>query len=1446
MGRLIVFTRNFLPCSPIALAACIAALLACWVSPGVQAAEEGVRELVLPGIVVEEEPRPEIGLDVPPATYPVRSVEQSPISGAEHGFVKTTTGTLVFGIDDLGVPGRMPINLGRVYDSKFSSAFPPPAPGAKLEPRWTQDLGENWILGFSSYLLSTQGGYDMATPEGDLIEWQFSGGTYSKTVDVPSPYLSLALSSPTEMKVKLMDGTAWTYTSGVMSGVSHGLTKIEDRTGNAITLIYTSGYLSRIMNTDGRFIDILRPMFDPSYPPVAFPTYRIVKLRDFLGREVVFDYDGYSRLSAATDIHGNVWQYLYNAQKKVASASDPLGNTFLDATYDGNNRVASIGTNAGLWTVSYDTVFHETTVTDALSNEWEYHFESSTGITTAIHEPTGGIHTTALDANKNPITYTPPVGDASTWTYDSLHRALTHSPAGTTQSIQYTYDSTAGWVDTVTDVDTGVKTFVRNADGRVLEEIDAMGNKTTATYAVNGDRLTLTKPKGNAPGGSGFTWTFTYDQFGQILTATDPMARVFEFDYSVYGAVTAIRRPDHDDGQGGIVMAERSYGRDSGDRLTSTTDPLGNTWSRTYDTAGRLEQVNGPAGTEYRYGFDARHRLTSVTIEAGVNDLVTTLAYDSLGRVQSKTLPTGVSYTYAYDASSRLTGKTDPLARNLTYARDTAGQISAITYPGGRQVVLQRDTAGRLKQKTLPGGEVHRVEYGDNGLVTKLEVERSSTWLSVVEWTYDLARRVSQVRTIFDIEGSYPDDCLLDVFYDENDNITTLWDNCIGIPLYNYVYDDLDRVTQATAQFYEDWTYSYAPHAGHRISAISDTNDRNEHWAFDIAGRLTSRSWTGFNAETGSLSYTFDAEDRLTTNSDVIGGSSLVRNYLTSGAVDTVDEMDGATLIATTTHQYDAFGQMTGKDRVVVGGPAEEFVFQWDDVGRITYSRHDNIIRQFAWSDLPTDADADFQVNRSSNVYYDANYEMTYGYDGRLRSMSGTTDENLLSTSLVENVWLPTAQDNLLYSTRDDSPYGLPEKQAQGPNGAYASWSNAVHGLRNPASLVDRTEIQNSPEIGASSLNPRAVLGLGSWEAAMTEGGGSHGSISGVVTGLLAGRIQMDQLNRFERRFESTVNSFGDADFGQSDVIDEWTQISLSSGHGDDAPPTAAVVAPGGNHAQGGIEDPRTELFVEINVCDYAIVDLARRQPRAESYRCGLPLILPLGSPPSSCEFEFEDDNRFPEPPGPVVLGPGGINILSGEMHVSDVDLSVFDATGAIEFVRTYRSNFQAATSLGYRWTHNWEERIIEATNAEETPQCGNIVRWVKADGRFQNFVFEAGASIALFNGGEYRLRRTNPLGSPHTYYIRDDKGEIKTFDAASGNMMTQVVYGLNVRNINYTNGKIQAVYVNGAHRLNFVHTGDRLTRVENPNSQDQWVEYFYNGLDQLRGSQASVDVFRL
>ena len=82
-------------------------------------------------------------------------------------------------------------------------------------------------------------------------------------------------------------------------------------------------------------------------------------------------------------------------------------------------------------------------------------------------------------------------------------------------------------------------------------------------------------------------------------------------------------------------------------RILTETDGEGNTFSYTYDPAGKVTSVSGPDGAvDYRAEYDVRGRIITAT---DGNGNVTGYRHDKWGRVTGVILPDGGTEHYAYD-----------------------------------------------------------------------------------------------------------------------------------------------------------------------------------------------------------------------------------------------------------------------------------------------------------------------------------------------------------------------------------------------------------------------------------------------------------------------------------------------------------------------------------------------------------------------------------------------------------------------------------------------------------------------------------------------------------------------------------------------------------------------------------------------------------------------------
>ncbi|MCW7542075.1 hypothetical protein OOT46_30225 [Aquabacterium sp. A7-Y] len=202
-----------------------------------------------------------------------------------------------------------------------------------------------------------------------------------------------------------------------------------------------------------------------------------------------------------------------------------------------------------------------------------------------------------------------------------------------------------------------------------------------ATTDVDGSKAFSATP---ATGVAARQWSYTYNQYGQVLTEDGPRTDVADVTrYEYY--------PD--------TTAEWTQGD-----LKQVTNPAGQVMKYTkFNAHGQVLSMSDANGVVTTYSYDLRQRVKSVT----VGSELTTYDYYPTGLLQRVTQPDGSYIEYRYDDAHRLVSLHDGLGNTVSYTLDNAGNRTQeeVKDPAGvlmRNMTRAYDALGRLQ--TVTGG----------------------------------------------------------------------------------------------------------------------------------------------------------------------------------------------------------------------------------------------------------------------------------------------------------------------------------------------------------------------------------------------------------------------------------------------------------------------------------------------------------------------------------------------------------------------------------------------------------------------------------------------------------------------------------------------------------------------------------------------------------------------
>jgi len=279
--------------------------------------------------------------------------------------------------------------------------------------------------------------------------------------------------------------------------------------------------------------------------------------------------------------------------------------------------------------------------------------------------------------------------------------------------IHYQYDH-MGNVTQKTDGIGNIEYFSYDAAGRLVSSTDRTGTVHTIICDLLGNPLTKTSTGWN----SALTKTYTYDGMGNIITVTDA----------------------------GGTIAYTYDGR--GNRLTETRGNTSTTF--TYNRVGSMTssviEIGGVVQQNVSYEYNNMGKIAKVRENSAV---VTTYAYDILGRQLTAANANGVTETRVYNAAGLITSLTN------TAGNTVISQYAYTYYYDGNQRTKSDasgtteyfyDGVNRLEKTILADGTVQEYEFDNNSNRNILTVTDGTT-VTETTYAYDANDRLTDKTT---------------------------------------------------------------------------------------------------------------------------------------------------------------------------------------------------------------------------------------------------------------------------------------------------------------------------------------------------------------------------------------------------------------------------------------------------------------------------------------------------------------------------------------------------------------------------------------------------------------------------------------------------------------------------------------------------------------------------
>ncbi|WP_160038864.1 RHS repeat-associated core domain-containing protein [Paenibacillus sp. USDA918EY] len=910
--------------------------------------------------------------------------------------IATATGDVQISNVDMTLPGLIPFDLVRTYDSsraneqigvrfdEGSGTYQNESSVRKEELMSSLGRGWRWDLPF---ITNRAGSRQIYIP---------SVGTYNLSDSLKLEgygWNDLTILTDTSITV---DGISSAYRLSVLNGYDYffsgegNLLQIKDGYDNHVDFKYTTingvSVLKEISNNEGNSIGF------------SYDSLTVTVQQKGTDRKIVYEKTPgeFTILSKVTDSLNRSTRYVYSIQNSRFNFLPGLSGDF---EKQGVNRTAllvqMISPSSAALELNY-----ETSLKKIGSSATEYVFK--------------------VRSRKN--TY-------STTSGEQILRNVTLAYSGEDLN---SYGQSADWTTTVQDGRVKeVYNFSKSFGGdnqpellrlkQNLQEGDGYSYKTSYTYDEKVNRNTPTQvEESKEQSGSAsekLVTTYAYDDTGLITSAKLSTGQEINYNYKTSAAPYHWKLP---------LWTE-----------VKVNDTLRRITQYSYDPKGTETQVvvnNGWAGlllAQTDRVVDSKGRIIKTTTKDETNDIQSSFTYESpygsyLPSSRSIIVHDALSKTetvtdkFDYTSAGQLQTLTDGSGQKQTYEYDAGGRVTKILFKDGTQATTAYDDFNNRITRTAPDGIITKEQYNPFGLLAE-----EQTADSVYKYTYDNEGNITSSTdaenniTKYDTDAfghltqtNYADGTSSNVTYNVVERTTTYTD-AAG----NKIREKRDLLGRPLAT--EEWKNgAFTPLEKREydlagdVTAVIDGNGQRTQYTYDALGNISTvttpdqRVFRYMYSKTGNLtSIMLPTNETVFKQHDELG--RLIKETDSKRQTTTYFYDQRSNLVKLIDRQGRATEYTYSNDDMLTGikGPDISVTYTYDDMGRRKSMTDEHGITSYNYS-AANGMLQSLSYPDGTRIDYENNKQQRIGY-----SVTGSKDAALQVRSELDNMNRVIAMD---------------------------------------------------------------------------------------------------------------------------------------------------------------------------------------------------------------------------------------------------------------------------------------------------------------------------------------------------------------------------------------------------------------------------------------------------